>query len=370
MVGIAAPSGSAERNTEAYRVMVVDDSAVIRTLLTRALEADPGIKVVASAGNGQRAIDVLSNADVDVVVLDIEMPVMDGITALPRLVAVRPGVQIVMASTLTRKNADISMRALAAGAADYIAKPGSTELRNAEDFNRELVGKVRALGQVARRRRGGAAVVVQRARPPVVPTLRQAVPHPAQVVVIGSSTGGPQALFQVLKAMPTDFPLPILIVQHMPPTFTSILAEHIAQSSGLPSAEGRDGEVIRVGRIYVAPGGIHMVVAAQGTTRILKLVDSPPENFCRPAVDPLWRSAAAVYGSACFAVMLTGMGQDGLKGAEAIVAAGGSVIAQDEATSVVWGMPGAVAKAGICSAVLPLSEISGFVRRVAMRTAA
>jgi two-component system, chemotaxis family, protein-glutamate methylesterase/glutaminase len=369
MVGIATPSGPAERTTEPYRVMVVDDSAVIRTLLTRALEADTGIKVVASAGNGQRAIDVLSNADVDVVVLDIEMPVMDGITALPRLVEVRPGVQIVMASTLTRKNADISMRALAAGAADYIAKPASSELRNADEFNHELVAKVKALGQVARRRRGAAAAV-QKARPPAPLTLRQSVSHPAQVVVIGSSTGGPQALFRVLKAMPPDFPLPILIVQHMPPTFTSILAEHIAQASGLPSAEGRDGEVIRAGRIYVAPGGIHMVVAAQGPTRIVKLVDSPPENFCRPAVDPLWRSAAAVYGSACFAVMLTGMGQDGLKGAEAIVAAGGSVIAQDEATSVVWGMPGAVAKAGVCSAVLPLPEISGLVRRVAMRTAA
>ena len=364
-----SPSGSAGQTAEPVRAMVVDDSAVIRTVLTRALESDPAIKVVASAGNGQRAIDLLSRTEADVVVLDIEMSVMDGITALPRLIAVRPGIQIVMASTLTRKNADIGMRALAAGAADYIARPTTEELDNAEDFKRELIAKVKALAQVARRRRA-AAPTVAKLRPTGTPVLRQAGQHPVQVIVIGSSTGGPQALFAMLKAMPANFPLPILIAQHMPPTFTAILADQIQQASGLPSAEGRDGEAVRPGRVYVAPGGIHMTVAAKGITRVVKLVDSPPENFCRPAVDPLWRSAAAVYGPASFAVMLTGMGQDGLKGAEAIVAAGGSVIAQDEATSVVWGMPGAVAKAGLCSAVLPLPEISPFVRRVAMRTAA
>jgi len=365
MTTAPSPSGPSPEQT---RVMVVDDSAVIRTLLTRTLEADTGIKVVASAGNGQRAIDLLSRTEADVVVLDIEMPVMDGITALPQLVAARPGVQVVMASTLTRKNADISMRALELGAADYVAKPTSAEIGNAEEFKRELVGKVKALGQVARRRFAVAGVA--KPRPASSIALRQSVQHPAQAIVIGSSTGGPQALFSALKAMPAGFPLPILIAQHMPPTFTSILAEHIGQASGLPTAEGRDGELVRPSRIYVAPGGIHMTVATQGSSRVIRLVDSPPENFCRPAVDPLWRTAAAAYGPALLAVMLTGMGQDGLKGAEAIVAAGGSVIAQDEATSVVWGMPGAVAKAGLCSAVLPLAEISPFVRRVAMRTAA
>jgi two-component system chemotaxis response regulator CheB len=349
--------------------MVVDDSAVVRTALTRALESDPAIKVVASAGNGQRAIDVLARTEADVVVLDIEMPVMDGITALPQLIAVRPGIQIVMISALTPKNADIAMRALAAGAADCIAKPTTEDLNNAEDFKRELVATVTALAQVARRRRI-AIPMVAKPRPAGMPALRPAAKHPAEVIVVGSSTGGPQALLSMLKAMPDGFPLPVLVTQHMPPTFTAILADHIRQASGLPSAEGRDGEAVRPGRIYVAPGGIHMTVAADGATRVVKLVDSPPENFCRPAVDPLWRSAAAVYGPATFAVMLTGMGRDGLKGAESIVAAGGSVIAQDEATSVVWGMPGAVAKAGLRSAVLPLPEISPFVRRVAMRTAA
>ena len=368
MAGIAPPSGP-QGPGELIRVMIVDESAVIRTLLTRALEADSGIKVVASAGNGQRAIDVLSRTAADVVVLDIEMPVMDGITAVPQLVAARPGVQVVMASTLTRKNADISMRALELGAADYVAKPTAAELGNAEEFKRELIAKVKTLGQVARRRMAAAGTAVKaKTAPPVA--LRQSTPHPVQVIVIGSSTGGPQALFTLLRAMPAGFPLPILIAQHMPPTFTAILAEHVGQASGLPTAEGRDGEAICAGRIYVAPGGIHMTVAAQGPARLVRLVDTPPENFCRPAVDPLWRTAAAVYGSAALAVMLTGMGQDGLKGAEAIVAAGGTVVAQDEATSVVWGMPGAVAKAGLCSAVLPLAEISPFVRRVAMRTAA
>jgi two-component system chemotaxis response regulator CheB len=369
MASTTPPTGTQGQPAEPVRVMIVDDSAVIRTLLARTLEADAGIKVIASAGNGQRAIDVLSRTEADVVVLDIEMPVMDGITALPQLVAARPGVQIVMASTLTRKNADISMRALELGAADYVAKPTTAELGNAEEFKRELIGKVKTLGQVARRRLAAAGIAAK-ARPAPPVALRQAVQHPAQAIVIGSSTGGPQALFTMLRGMPIGFPLPILITQHMPPTFTAILAEHVGQASGLPTAEGRDGDVIRAGRIYVAPGGIHMTITAQGPVRVVRLIDSPPENFCRPAVDPLWRSAAAAYGQATLAVMLTGMGQDGLKGAEAIVAAGGTVIAQDEATSVVWGMPGAVAKAGLCSAVLPLAEISPFIRRVAMRTAA
>jgi len=190
------------------------------------------------------------------------------------------------------------------------------------------------------------------------------------VIAIGSSTGGPQALFTVLARMGGAIKVPVLVTQHMPATFTTILAEHLAQASGMPAAEGRDGEAVVGGRIYVAPGDFHMTVTLEGSNKIIRLTKEPPENFCRPAVDPMLRSVAAVYGRNALAIILTGMGRDGLRGAQALTAAGGSVIAQDEATSVVWGMPGAVATAGLCNAVLPLQDISSFVRRLVLRTAA
>lgn len=385
---LASPVVAATDSTaEPVRVMVVDDSAVIRGLITRALESDPAIKVLHSAGNGKVAVETAARADIEVVVLDIEMPVMDGITALPKLLEAKPGLQVVMASTLTRKNADMSLKALAAGAADYVTKPSSsTELVSAEDFKRELTAKVKALGQAFRRSHGrqtrpaGVGAVPAAARPRVAP-----VPPPAQpvaiqlrpeaatapeIVAIGSSTGGPQALFKVLSGLGGRAELPILVTQHMPATFTAILAEHIAQASRIPTAEARDGEPVERGRIYVAPGDIHMTVAVEDGKRVIRLVKGAPENFCRPAVDPMLRSVAQVYGARALVVILTGMGSDGQKGSAAVVAAGGSVVAQDEATSVVWGMPGAVARTGLCSAVLPLPEIAPYLRRLAMRSAA
>ncbi|MFZ5789649.1 MAG: protein-glutamate methylesterase/protein-glutamine glutaminase [Pseudomonadota bacterium] len=376
---------AADPAAEPVRVMVVDDSAVIRGLITRALESDPGIRVLHSAGNGKVAAETAARADIEVVVLDIEMPVMDGIAALPKLLEARPGLQVVMASTLTRKNADMSLKALAAGAADYVTKPSSsTELVSAEDFKRELTAKVKALGHAFRRGRSrwgrpaGAPPATVRPRAtapahPAAPTPIQLRPEAAtspEIVAIGSSTGGPQALFKVLGGLGGRTDLPILITQHMPATFTAILAEHIAQASRIPTAEARDGEPVERGRIYVAPGDIHMTVAIEDGKRVIRLVKSAPENFCRPAVDPMLRSVAQVYGARALIVILTGMGSDGQKGSAAVVAAGGSVIAQDEATSVVWGMPGAVARAGLCSAVLPLSEIAPYLRRFAMRSAA
>ena len=391
-----APAPPATAVSRRIRVMLVDDAVVVRGLFARWVEAEPDLQVVASLRTGREAVDQLLRADPDVVVLDVEMPELDGIAALPLLLAKKRDLVVIMASTLTRRNAEISLRALSLGATDYIPKPPSNrEVTASAAFRRDLIEKIRQLGARAKR------AIVPPAAPaaPAVPNFATpgaaAVPRAAEksaagavngyaafklrpfqlatprVLLIGCSTGGPQALTAMAANLGGVLDrAPVLITQHMPPTFTAILADHIQQASGLPSAEGRDGEAVRPGRIYVAPGGIHMTVTAQGITRVVKLVDSPPENFCRPAVDPLWRSAAAVYGPATFAVMLTGMGQDGLRGAEAIVAAGGSVIAQDETTSVVWGMPGAVAKAGLCSAVLPLPEISPFVRRVAMRTAA
>ncbi len=362
--------------TSPIRVMIVDDSAVIRGLLTRALESDPEIAVVASVGNGQMAISSLGRQDTDVVVLDIEMPVMDGLTALPQLLKVAPDVKVIVASTLTQKNAQISLKALSVGAADYIAKPTSSELNSASGFKRDLIDKVKALGGVRRKRRGstpGAAPEALPFRPPVsskpaVPSaiaLRSPSAIPPAVIAIGSSTGGPQALFTLLGALAPAVKQPILITQHMPPTFTTILAQHLERVAHRPAAEGVDGEAIQPGRIYLAPGDFHMKVETRGTSRVIRLLKDPPENFCRPAVDPMLRSVSQAYGPAVLCVILTGMGSDGAKGGEAVVAAGGTVIAQDEATSVVWGMPGAAATAGICSAILPISEIAPYVARLA-----
>jgi len=367
-----------------FRIMIVDDSAVIRGLLKRALESDPAVVVIASVSNGQQALTTVVRHDVEIIVLDIEMPVMDGMTALPLLLKAKPGVQVVMASTLTRQNAEISLRAMANGAADYVAKPTSTsEIHSANAFKQELIGKIKALAEAGRNgRRQIAARASVSPKAGVTPRtisvapatekleLRAAPKQTVDVIAIGSSTGGPQALFEVLKNIGTDLKQPILITQHMPATFTALLAEHIAKASNIPASEAKDGEAIQPGHIYVAPGEHHMTVERGETSNIIKLNTNPPENFCRPAVDPMLRSMAKIYGSRMLIVILTGMGADGQKGSAVAVDAGASVVAQDEATSVVWGMPGAVATAGLCSAVLPLPEIATYVRKLAMRTAA
>jgi len=367
-----------------FRVMIVDDSAVIRGLLKRALESDPAVTVITSVSNGQQALTAVVKHDVEIIVLDIEMPVMDGMTALPLLLKAKPGVQVIMASTLTRQNAEISLRAMTDGAADYVTKPSSTsEIHSADSFKHELVGKIKALAEAGR---GGRRQIAARTsqKPAVGAVPRKAGvahapanlklrPAPAQmpdIIAIGSSTGGPQALFEVLGHIGADLKQPILITQHMPATFTALLAEHIEKSSKIPASEAKDGDTIVPGHIYVAPGDHHMTVERGKTGNIIKLNTDQPENFCRPAVDPMLRSMAKIYGSRMLVVILTGMGADGQKGAAMAVDAGASVIAQDEATSVVWGMPGAVATAGLCSAILPLPEIAPYVRKLAMRTAA
>lgn len=362
---------------EKIRVMVVDDSAVIRGLLTRTLESDPAISVVATVPNGQVALHTLGRETIDVVILDIEMPVMDGLTALPKLVEQDPKLQVIMASTLTRKNADVSIKALSLGAADYVTKPSSSsELHSADQFKRELNEKVKALGRARRAAQPGTPTVKTSA--PAAATLgtpgdiklrKASMFHPT-AIAIASSTGGPQALLAVLGKLDPAISQPIFITQHMPPTFTTLLAEHIERASGRPCHEGQDGEAVRGGCIYVAPGATHMLIERDGTAVRIRLNDGPPENFCKPAADPMFRSLAQVYGARLFTVVLTGMGADGRKGGEDIVGAGGTIVAQDQASSVVWGMPGAVATAGLCSAVLPLAEIAGHMRRAATRAAA
>ena len=352
-----------DSTADPFRVMLVDDSAIIRGLLARILEADPDIEIAATAANGAQAIKSLPRSCAEVIVLDIEMPIMDGLTALPQILDCNPHVKVIVASTLSQRNAQISLKALEAGATDYIPKPTSIgEINNGGDFRRELVEKVKALGVAYRKERGAAPVASRRSRKsPVsgigakpggtkdspVPTLqtqnftlRKQLPKHADVVAIGSSTGGPQALLALLKDLDLSLKVPILITQHMPATFTTILAEHIAKASGRKCMEAVDGEVIEGGRIYIAPGNWHMTVEMENGKKVLRLNQDPPINFCRPAVDPMLQSLAEAYQGRVLAVILTGMGQDGLVGGETVVDMGGAVIAQDESTSVVWGMPG------------------------------
>ncbi len=367
----------------------MDDSAVIRGLITRTLESDSGFKVVASCGNGEMALAALARNPVDVIVLDIEMPVMDGLTAIPKLLAIDATVRIVMASTLTMRNADISMKCLAAGASDYIPKPTSMRgVQESDDFKRELLDKVRSLAD-ARRARSPMASTARVASPATpmgasapVPAaapagggklwgskkivLREGAWQKPEIIAIGSSTGGPQALFEVCQHL-KGVTQPIVITQHMPPTFTTILAEHISRQCGLECKEAIDGEVVQGGRVYLAPGDFHLTLLRDGVSIKTQLSKAPPENFCRPAVDPMLRSLIEIYGRKILVVILTGMGSDGCKGAEKVVAAGGQVLAQDEASSVVWGMPGAVATAGLCTAIMPLKDIGQHVRQIAQR---
>lgn len=381
--GVARPPLS--NGVEPFRVMVVDDSAVVRGIVTKMLEEDKSIQVVSSVGNGQMALNALDRYDVEVVVLDIEMPVMDGLTALPQLLKKDPDIQVIMSSTLTHKNADVTLQAMEKGAADYVPKPTSSKDLGAGQFKTELIEKVKAWGAARRRRPKRAAPpggFPERAKIPAAQqapkpagslypgqvTLRQANNDSVDIIAIGSSTGGPQALFAVLGALKgAPIRQPILITQHMPATFTTILAEHITRLSGWNAAEGKDGEVVQGGRVYIAPGDFHMVVEAQGTNKVIRLNKNAPENFCRPAVDPMFRSIAQAYGKRVLAVVLTGMGQDGMKGGQILVQGGATLIAQDEATSVVWGMPGAAATAGICSAVLPLPDVAPYILKVSQR---
>jgi len=379
----ATPNSVAD--DDAVRVLVVDDALVIRGMLSRMLEESGDISVVASASDGNMALARLKRNPVDVVVLDIEMPNMDGITALPLIVEQYPDVQVIMASTLTKRNAEISLKAMQLGAADYVTKPGSSgELHSADAFKQELQQKVRSLGKAARKRASkssagsavsrfraakassGATAAAEQTATPSTPglSLRPLRPFSPDAIAIGSSTGGPQALMHVIKEI-GDVQQPIFITQHMPATFTSILAEHIGRSSGRTCVEGAEGMPVDRSTIYLAPGDRHLLVKRRGAQRVIHLSDGPAENFCRPAVDPMLRSLADIYGNKLLVAILTGMGSDGAKGSVFCAEKGGQIIAQDEATSVVWGMPGATARSGVCGAVLPLNEIGGKIRKFA-----
>lgn len=368
-------------SSSTIKVLIVDDSVVVRGLVSKWVGEEIGLEAVGKCSNGAKAVDEVKALNPDVIILDIEMPVMDGLEALPKILKILPGVKVIMASTLTQRNAEISLKALSLGAADYVPKPVSNSgVTTSTVFREDLLNKIKVLGESALKQK-------DRKKPSIAPIVRQPIntgssdksevgaqsdkssannyvlrefsKTPARILAIGSSTGGPPALIAVLEQLgPALKNIPILVTQHMPATFTKIFAEHLGRAAGIPSAEGIDGEPIMSGQIYVAPGGRHMVVERKGAFPIIRLTDGPEINFCKPAVDPLFESVSKCYGAGTLSVVLTGMGADGANGAVTIADAGGSVIAQDEATSVVWGMPGSTAKAGACASILPLKQIA------------
>lgn len=338
------------------RILICDDSVVIRGALSRILESDPQVRVVARAANGLAALDVVKRERIDVVVLDIEMPEMDGLTALPLLLKADPGLRIIMASTLTTRGADVALQALRLGAADYIPKPSVAAITD-NSFRQELLAKVKGLARL--RQRGAAPAPKSFATRP--PENRSHLATPPALLAVGSSTGGPQALFTLFQGLTTPLSIPVVLTQHMPPTFMPILADHLTRIGVMPCSIATDRSPLQPGHIHLAPGDRHLLVEGRPGALIARLSDGPPENFCRPAVDPMLRSAAQSCGGRVLVVMLTGMGHDGLAGTRTVVEAGGRALAQDEATSVVWGMPGAIAQAGLCQAVLPLGAIAARV---------
>ncbi|MEB3701752.1 Chemotaxis response regulator protein-glutamate methylesterase [Candidatus Bealeia paramacronuclearis] len=359
-MALNAPTSQTQNKT---RVMVVDDSLVIRGVLRRVIESDPDLELTKTVCNGQEAVDALAkDSSVDVVILDIEMPVMDGIETLPLLLKIKPKLIIIMASTLTLRNADISLKCLSLGAKDYIAKPESSTGGGAiEIFKKDLIARIKALSPQKYFSNAGRS---QFSIPAKDYTLKPMLKLKPRAIAIGCSTGGPQALAVVLKDLASKVTLPIFIAQHMPPSFTKMLAEHLARVSGLTVKEGEDGEVVQDKTIYIAPGNFHMeVIELSGDVRIC-LTQSPPENFCRPSVNPLFRSLSKTYHGRVLGFILTGMGSDGLEGAKVLVQEGGAIIAQDEKTSTVWGMPKAVVMSDLASAVLPLEKLNSALEKL------
>ena len=344
--------------------MIVDDSVVVRKILSDVLSRDPDLNIAGWASNGRLALAKLRTLQPDIILLDIEMPEMNGLQALPEIRKILPKTPIIMFSTLTEWGAAATLDALALGATDYVAKPSNQNMAaTSESINRDLIPKIKGLCKFfpgLRSASTGPAKLIAEPPPPAI-RLRPAFPRSARVeiVAIGVSTGGPDALAKLLPTIPARFPVPVVVVQHMPPIFTMLLADRLSSKCSLPVRECRAGEVLEPGCIWVAPGDFHMVVREEGGRVRLNTNQEPRENFGRPSVDVLFRSVARVYRANALGVILTGMGQDGLKGCEALCAASAPIIVQDEASSVVWGMPGFVARAGLAQKILPLDHIAG-----------
>jgi two-component system chemotaxis response regulator CheB len=363
------------------RVLIVDDAVVIRRIVSDVLASDPDIEVAGTAANGKIALSKISQLNPDLVTLDVEMPEMDGLQTVRAIRKAHPKLPVIMFSTLTSRGASTTLDALSAGASDYVTKPanvGSVSVAIAR-IREELIPKIKALcgrfssavqsssagTSTAETSRRSTSAAVNAIPLREVPAGR-ANSSPVEIVVIGVSTGGPNALAEVIPAIPGNLPVPILIVQHMPPVFTKALADRLNQKSAITVKEAENNEEAKPGCVYIAPGDFHMTVERAFTRRVIRLNQSAPENSCRPAVDVLFRSAAVAGGIATLAVILTGMGQDGLRGSQMLVENGGRLIAQDEATSVVWGMPGFVARAGLAEKLFALDQIAGAIEQRVM----
>lgn len=346
------------------RILVVDDSAVVRSLLRSAILSDSALELAGTATDGASALEMLDSLRPDLILLDVEMPVLDGLATLRRLRESGHRTPVMMCSSLTQRGAHITIDALACGASDYVAKPRAASGSNLDTFVQELLRKIRALilPDIDR-------LAHDLPHEPTASSL-QSISAVPSIVVIGVSTGGPSALHTLLHCLPAGFPLPVLIVQHMPDLFTRALAERLARTCLLPVAEAAGGDAVLPGKILIARGNWHMEVFASnriGTPARLQLTQSPPVNYCRPSVDVLFQSAAHAYGPGVLAAILTGMGADGLAGARAVRQHDGTVLAQDEATSVVWGMPGAVVQARLAQRILPIQLIGPEIVRLASR---
>ncbi len=357
------------------RVLIVDDSIVVRRILRSVFDDSPDMEVVGYAPNGKLALARIPQVNPDVLTLDVEMPDMDGFETLKRLRVDYPRLPVIMFSTLTSRGATATLEALTLGASDYVAKPsnvgsvteGLVRLRD------ELLPKIRQICNSVPRAASPEArprPFVARRSSVIVPARPQgAEPAVVQVVAIGCSTGGPNALNAIFADLPKDFPVPILITQHMPKLFTQLLAERLDAISPLSVVEAKPDLALAPGKVFIAPGEKHLIVRELNGSTLTVIDESPAENYCRPSVDPMLRSLSARYGRGVLAVILTGMGQDGFAGCEVVRAAGGQVLAQDEATSVVWGMPGVVAEAGLADAILPLGRVAHeIMKRVARRS--
>lgn len=346
------------------RVLVVDDSTVIRRLLTDALNSDPSVEVAATAPNGRIALAKIPQINPDVITLDMEMPEMDGIATLVELRKLYPKLPVIMFSTLTQRGAEATLDALSKGANDYVTKPANVGSVTAalQNVRHDLVPKIKAFcpwmvspKPVLARQQPATGVSARR----VVETRNSRI----DCIAIGVSTGGPNALQTVLTRLPADLPVPVVIVQHMPPIFTKHLADRLNQLSPLAVFEGARGDTLKAGGVWIAPGDHHMIVRREGTALRIDTHQQPPENSCRPAVDVLFRSVSEVFGTGALAIVLTGMGQDGARGCEFIRDAGGRVMAQDEKSSVVWGMPGAVVNAGLADKIVSLDQVATEIMR-------
>lgn len=346
------------------RVLIVDDSVVVRRLVTDVLASDPAIEVVGTAPNGSIALTKISNLLPDVVTLDVEMPGMDGLATLREIRKNHPRLPVIMFSSATERGAAATIDALSHGASDCVSKtpqPGHSGT-SADHVRQALMPKILALCPPDL---NGSAPAAPVPRPP--PRDGRPPPGRIEVLAIASSTGGPNALAALLPELPANFPVPIVIVQHMPPMFTRMLAEHLTKKCRITVSEAVEGDVLRPGHALIAPGDFHLVVTRGESALTVKLDHGPPENSCRPAADVLFRSVAEAFPGKALAVVLTGMGQDGRRGGAEIVATGGRILVQDEKSSVVWGMAGSVMTAGLADGAWPLGELAAqVIRRTAV----